>query len=272
MNGGSPAGDPQGRSPGGSHPAARSALVTGVGRRAGIGYAIARRLGDAGWGLMLQSWSRHDAEQPWGADPVGPEGVVRALQGEIPDARIAHVEADFTDIDIPAVLIREATEAFGHLDALVVNHAHSSDQSLGELEVDEIDRALIVNVRATLMLVKWFHAAHDGRPGGRIILAGQHRGTMPWTLPYIAGKGALHQLTPTLASAVADKGITLNCVDPGATNTGWATPEVHADVLASEPFGRWGEPDDAARLIAFLCSEEARWITGQVITSSGGGP
>ncbi len=251
-----------------------NALITGVGRRAGIGFAIARRLGEAGWGLMLQSWAPHDAGQPWGADPLGPEGVIRALQAEIPDARIAHVEADFMDDDVPAVLVREGLEAFGHLDALIVNHAHSSSQALAELEVGEIDRALIVNVRATLLLVKWFHAAHDGRPGGRIILmtSGQHRGPMPTELPYVAGKGALHQLTPSLAAAVAAKGITLNCVDPGATDTGYAAVAQHEFVLAQEPFGRWGEPDDAARLIAFLCSDEACWITGQVITSSGGGP
>jgi 3-oxoacyl-[acyl-carrier protein] reductase len=105
-----------------------------------------------------------------------------------------------------------------------------------------------------------------------LMTSGQHRGPMPGELPYIAGKGALHQLTRSLAAACAPKQITVNCVDPGATDTGWAGPGVHAEVLAEEPFGRWGEPDDAARLIAFLCSDEGRWITGQVITSSGGGP
>jgi 3-oxoacyl-[acyl-carrier protein] reductase len=156
----------------------------------------------------------------------------------------------------------------------VVNHAHSSNRGLGALDAAELDRALIVNVRASLLLVQAFHARHDGRPGGRVILmtSGQHRGPMPEELPYVAGKGALHQLTPSLAAAVAAKGITVNCVDPGATDTGWATPAARAEVLAQAPFGRWGEPDDAARLIAFLCSEDGRWITGQVITSSGGGP
>jgi 3-oxoacyl-[acyl-carrier protein] reductase len=129
-------------------------------------------------------------------------------------------------------------------------------------------------VRASLLLVQAFHARHDGRPGGRIVLltSGQHRGPMPGELPYIAGKGALHQLTLSLAAAVAPKRITVNTVDPGATDTGWPSPAIHAEVLAQEPFDRWGEPDDAARLIAFLCSEDARWVTGQVITSSGGGP
>ena len=134
--------------------------------------------------------------------------------------------------------------------------------------------ALAVNVRASLLLVQAFHARHDGRPGGRVILmtSGQHRGAMPGELPYIAGKGALHQLTASLAAALAPKRITVNCVDPGATDTGWPTPEIRRQVLAEEPFGRWGEPDDAARLIAFLCSGDGRWVTGQVITSSGGGP
>jgi 3-oxoacyl-[acyl-carrier protein] reductase len=160
------------------------------------------------------------------------------------------------------------------LDILVVNHAYSSNRGLGELDAPEIDRALAINVRASLLLVQAFHARHDGRPGGRVILmtSGQHRGAMPGELPYVAGKGALHQLTASLAAACAAKQITVNCVDPGATDTGWASQEIHVEVLAEEPLGRWGEPDDAARLIAFLCSDEGRWITGQVITSSGGGP
>ena len=164
--------------------------------------------------------------------------------------------------------------ALGHLDVLVVNHAWSVNRGLGALESDEIDTALAVNVRAALLLVQAFHARHDGRQGGRIVLmtSGQHRGPMPGELPYVAGKGALHQLTPSLAAAVAPKRITVNAVDPGATETGWASEDVRAWVLERQPFGRWGEPGDAARLIAFLCSEEAGWITGQVVTSAGGGP
>ena len=143
---------------------------------------------------------------------------------------------------------------------LVANHAHSSDAPLGALTAEEIDRSLAVNVRATLLLAQAFHARHDGREGGRLVLmtSGQHRGPMPWTPAYMAGKGALHQLTLTLSAALADKRITVNCVDPGATDTGWASEETRAQVVAAEPWGRWGQPDDAARLIAFLCSEGRR--------------
>ena len=195
---------------------------------------------------------------------------MQCLPGEDPQIDAPVLREDFTDPEAPERTVAAAAP----LDILVVNHAHSSNRGLGELDAAELDRALAINVRAPLLLVQAFAARHDGRPGGRVILmtSGQHRGPMPGELPYIAGKGALHQLTRSLAAALAPQRITVNCVDPGATDTGWASPEVHEEVLAQEPFGRWGEPDDAARLIAFLCSADGQWITGQVITSSGGGP
>jgi 3-oxoacyl-[acyl-carrier protein] reductase len=102
--------------------------------------------------------------------------------------------------------------------------------------------------------------------------SGQHRGAMPAELPYIASKGALHQLTPSLADHLAPRNITVNTVDPGATDTGYADDELLRRIAAREPMGRWGEPDDAARLIAWLTGPDAGWVTGQVIVSSGGGP
>jgi 3-oxoacyl-[acyl-carrier protein] reductase len=230
----------------------RTALITGVGRPEGIGWALAQRLAGQGYRLALHAY---EADAP-------------RLE------RATHIAGDFADPEAPERVAAEAFEALGHLDVLVVNHAYSSNHGLGDLEAGELDRALAINVRASLLLVQAFHARHDGRPNGRIILmtSGQHRGPMPGELPYIAGKGALHQLTPSLAAAVAPKGITVNTVDPGATDTGWPDEATRAWVLERQPFGRWGEPEDAARLLAFLCSEEAGWVTGQVITSSGGGP
>jgi 3-oxoacyl-[acyl-carrier protein] reductase len=230
----------------------RSALITGVGRANGIGFALAQRLAGDGYRLALHA-----------IEPDAPR-----LDGA------AHISADFIDPEAPERVVAETVDALGDLDVLVVNHAYSSQHGLGDLEAAELDRALAINVRASLLLVQAFHARHDGRPNGRIILmtSGQHRGPMPGELPYIAGKGALHQLTPSLAAAVAPKGITVNTVDPGATDTGWPDETTRAWVLERQPFGRWGQPEDAARLLAFLCSEESAWVTGQVITSSGGGP
>lgn len=137
-----------------------NALVTGAGRRVGIGYAIARRLSENGASLFIQSWAPHDAAQPWGGD----EGTLDALRAELGD--VPHLELDLSSPDAPGRLVDAAVNALGHLDVLVVNHAHSSDFVLGELEAEEIDLALAVNVRAPLLLVQAFHAQHDGRKGG----------------------------------------------------------------------------------------------------------
>ncbi len=246
------------------------ALVTGVSRRIGIGAAVARRLAEAGMDLFLHSWSPADAEQQWGADAAGPESITADLRAG--GARVEHLATDLADADAPARLVNAAVGAFGRVDVLVANHARSSAFPLEELTAAELDLTYAVNTRATLLLVKEF--ARQASGPGRVVLmtSGQHRGPMPGELPYIASKGALHQLTASLAAHLAPRGITVNCVDPGATDTGYADAEARAAVLALEPTGRWGEPDDAARLIAWLTSEAGRWVTGQVIVSNGGGP
>jgi 3-oxoacyl-[acyl-carrier protein] reductase len=248
------------------------AIVTGVGRRVGIGTAIARRLAAAGVDLLLQSWSPHDTEQPWGDDPGWPRPLVEELTAL--GRGVAHVEADFADPDAPRQVVAAAVERFGGVDVLVANHARSSDQDLEHLTAAEIDLSHAVNTRATLLLVKEFAAAHDGTHPGRVVLmtSGQHRGPMPGELPYIATKGALHQLTASLAAHLAPRGITVNTVNPGATDTGWADPETARAVLAMEPMGRWGTPEDAARLIGWLVGPDAGWVTGEVVNSTGGGP
>jgi 3-oxoacyl-[acyl-carrier protein] reductase len=140
------------------------------------------------------------------------------------------------------------------------------------LTSNEIDLSYAVNVRATLLLVQAFAAAHDGRPGGRVVLftSGQYHGAMPGELPYIATKAALHELTGSLAVHLAPRAITVNCIDPGPNDTGWADQATYEAVTTRSPGGRWSTPDDAARLIAFLISDEAAWITGQTIASDGG--
>ncbi len=184
----------------------------------------------------------------------------------------AHLEADLADPAAPAACVQAAIDALGRLDVLVVNHAASADQALEQLTAEAIDRTLAVNVRATLLLVQAFAAAHTGRPHGRVILltSGQGRGPMPRELPYVASKGAVSALVRSLADHLMPRGITVNAVNPGPTDTGWPSPEIHEQVLAAMPAGRWGTPDDAARLIAWLASEDAGWVSGQVIDSDGG--
>jgi 3-oxoacyl-[acyl-carrier protein] reductase len=246
--------------------AGRGALVTGVSRRIGIGYAIARRLRDLGADLFIQGFEPHDAAQPWGADPDG----VAALAEEL---GAGYATSDFVDPDAPGALMDAATERLGHVDVLIANHAMSCDQDLAELEADAIDATYAVNVRATLLLVQAYARLHDdARPGGRIVLftSGQHHGPMTRELPYAASKAALHGITASLAAELAPRGILVNTINPGPTDTGWATPELVEHELHRLPLGRWGLPDDAARLVAWLATDDAAWVTGQVLTSDGG--
>jgi 3-oxoacyl-[acyl-carrier protein] reductase len=91
---------------------------------------------------------------------------------------------------------------------------------------------------------------------------------MPTEVAYGVSKGALVIATKTLADELAERGIRVNAVNPGPTDTGWGLAAV--DPARRMPFGRWGEPADAARLIAWLCSDDGRWVTGQVLDSEGG--
>lgn len=248
----------------------RVALVTGVSRRRGIGFAVADRLAALGADVCIQGLPDADAARSWGADEGGLPGLVRELERR--GTRIAAVEADLAEPDAPASVLARAGEALGHVDALVANHTHWSGGALEDLTAREIDRHLAVNVRGSLLLVQAFAARHDGRKGGRVVLliSGQHRGPMSGELAYVASKGALHQLTASLAAHLAGRGITVNAVNPGATDTGWAGPELYGELLRRFPQGRWGEPEDAARLIAWLAGDDAQWITAQVIDSTGG--
>jgi 3-oxoacyl-[acyl-carrier protein] reductase len=253
----------------------RAALVTGASRRIGIGYAIARRLAALGASLFLHHHAPHDHDQPWGADPGGPQavadGVAEALAD--PDATVHHLGLDLADPTAPAQLINTAAQAFGHLDILVCNHACSgSDGPLGTLDAAMLDTHWAIDTRSVILLTQAFAAAHDGRPGGRVILmtSGQDLGPMPGEIAYATAKGALASITPTLADHLADQAITLNTINPGPVDTGYAPPDAHEQVHRRFPAHRWGVPDDPARLIAWLATDEAAWITGQVINTEGG--
>ncbi len=251
--------------------AGQVALVTGAGRRVGIGAAVAARLRADGARVLLHSWSPHDAEQPYGADPAGPRAVLDLLGG--PGPELDHIELDLAHPHSPAELVDRTIARFGALDLLVVNHARSSRQDLAALTAAELDLSWAVNTRAPLLLVQAYAARHDDRRGpGRVLLftSGQHLGPMSDELPYIATKGALHQLTASLADALADRDITVNCLNPGPVDTGYADPEAHRRVAQAFPRGRWSTPDEIAELVAWLVGPHSGLITGQVLDAEAG--
>ena len=253
----------------------RAALVTGVSRRAGIGYAIARRLAALGASLFLHHYASHDQDQPWGADPGGRQAVLAGVAGALAadGAEVRDTELDLAAPGAPARLIDAATEALAHLDILVCNHARSgSDGPLGTLDATMLDAHWAVNARSGILLAQAFAAQHDGRPGGRVIFmtSGQDLAPMTDQIAYAVSKGALASITRTLADSLVGRSITLNTVNPGPVDTGYAAPERHEQVRRHFPQGRWGTPDDPARLIAWLATDDAAWITGQVINTEGG--
>jgi len=253
----------------------RVALVTGASRRAGIGYAIARRLAALGANLFLHHYAPHGQDQPWGAEPGGPRAVVAGVGDVLADdnARVYHTELDLAVPDAPGRLIDAVTDAFEHLDILVCNQARGgSDGPLGTLDAAVLDAHWAVNTRSTILLAQAFAAQHDSRPGGRIIFmtSGQDLGPMRDEVAYAASKGALASITRTLADHLADQAITVNTVNPGPVDTGYAPPKAHEAVRRRFPQQRWGTPDDPARLIAWLATDDACWITGQTINTEGG--
>lgn len=252
----------------------RAALVTGVSRRAGIGYAIARRLAALGASLFLQHYAPHDADQAWGADPDGADVLAHDVADALADsnARVRHLQLDLANPDSPGQLVSTAASALGHLDILACNHARSGgDGPLGTLDAAMLDAHWAVNTRSSILLAQAFAGQHDGKAGGRIIFmtSGQDLGPMP-EVAYATTKGALASITRTLSDQLADRAITVNTINPGPVDTGYASPQAHEHVRQHFPQGRWGTPDDAARLIAWLTTDEAAWITGQVINSEGG--
>jgi 3-oxoacyl-[acyl-carrier protein] reductase len=127
-------------------------------------------------------------------------------------------------------------------------------------------------MRAAMLLAVEFARRFAREDGGRIIhmTSGQGLGPMPNELAYGATKGAIDAFTRSLAPAVAAKGITVNAVNPGPTDSGWISPELRDVLLPRFPMGRLGTPTDAAGLVAWLASPDAGWVTGQVIHTDGG--
>jgi 3-oxoacyl-[acyl-carrier protein] reductase len=249
--------------------AGRSVLVTGVSRRAGIGHAIAKRLIDDGACVFIHGWPRHDEEQPWGADAAGFGGILASLP---PEGLLGGIEADLSSPAAPGKVFAAARDRVARIDALVINHARSSKQTLGELTASELDLAWAVNVRAALLLVQAYAQQSELGTNGRVVLftSGQHLAPMAGELPYAASKGAVHQITLSLAEALADRGVTVNCINPGPTDTGWADDATAEAVRRAMPSGRWNTPGEAAGIVAWLLTEHAATITGQVINAEGG--
>jgi 3-oxoacyl-[acyl-carrier protein] reductase len=248
----------------------RIAVVTGAGRARGIGAAVCRALAQQQVEIFFTTWGLYDQDH-YGQERGGPQELleeVRAL-----GVRCACMEVDLGQPQ-SAMQIMTAVEAqLGAPSILVNNAAYSTRDGYERLDAQTLDAHYAVNMRGTFLLSVAFARRYPGTPGGRIInLVSGESQPMPGELAYAATKGAIAAFTISLAAELAPRHILVNAVDPGPTDTGWmnAEPDFKQALLEAAPLGRLGQPDDAARLIAFLASDAAEWITGQVIHSRGG--
>jgi 3-oxoacyl-[acyl-carrier protein] reductase len=246
------------------------ALITGASRKIGIGAAAARELAQAGANVFITHYRWYDAAMPWGSAPTEAEELIVELRAM--GVRAEGLDLDLTQPDAPLRLFDQVEAALGPVDILVNNATHSERDGIEALTAELLDKHYAMNLRAMALLCAEFVRRFDRREGGRIInlSSGQGVGPMPGELAYSATKGAVEAFTVSLSAEVAGRGITVNGVDPGATDTGWMGPELKAQLEAQAPLGRVGRPEDAARLIRFLASPAAGWITGQTIHSRGG--
>jgi 3-oxoacyl-[acyl-carrier protein] reductase len=250
--------------------ATRWALVTGVGRRIGIGAAICRALAADGVSICFTGWTNYDSEIYGGEHRSWHESFAAEVQELGVDA--FGLEVDLSDPEAIGPLMEVIRERAGMLSILVNNAAFSTNGDIDELTAQQLDDHYAVNVRGMALLTQAFVRQWNGESGGRVVnmTSGQGQGPMPGELAYAASKGAVEAFTTSVSPTLAARGITINAVNPGPTDTGWMSEELKAVLLPQFPMGRIGGPDDAARLVAFLCRDEAGWITGQVMNSEGG--
>ncbi len=253
------------------HTIRRLAIVTGASRRRGIGAAVCLALAQAGVDIFFTHWSPYDRLMPWGAEEEEPDLLQKLVRAR--GVRCEHMMVNLAEIDAPQRIIQTVQAQLGAASILVNNATHDDSQApFDQLDAPTLDAYYAVNMRGTMLLSIEFARGFDLLAGGRIInlTSGQGRGAMPGKLAYVATKGAIEAFTVTLAVEVAPRGITVNAVDPGPTDTGWMSEEIKQELLPRFPKGRIGQPEDAARIITFLASEDAAWVTGQIIRSTGG--
>jgi 3-oxoacyl-[acyl-carrier protein] reductase len=236
------------------------AVVTGSSR--GIGRAIAERLARDGAAVVVNyARSADKANQ-----------VVAAIQQK--GGRAVAVEADVSTASGVRKLFEQAKKQLGKIDILVNNAAIFETRSIAEVDEAQYDRLFGINVRGPLLAMA--EATRYLGSGGRIINISSNaaRISFPGASVYAATKAALEALIRCISAELGPRGITVNGVAPGTTDTemlqGGLSPELREMAIKQTPLGRLGRPDDIADVVAFLASDEARWITGTTIEATGG--
>lgn len=271
--------------------AGRVALITGANNPEGIGAAIARALAGQGARVFVTGFRSAGGGDPVDSPAPAPEHY-HALQvqpvAEVVEAlRQLGAEADGAEWDLAdpdgiGPLFDAVEDRLGPVSVLVNNAAHSVEDTFvagderppaAPISAELHDRHFVVNSRAPALLMAEFARRHvrRGASWGRIINvstdgASGHAGAVS----YGASKHALESYSRAAAWELGRYGITVNVVAPGPVQTGWITPEAEQRLIEQIPLGRIGSPADVEDAVVFLASEQARWITGQLLYVGGG--
>ena len=239
----------------------RVALVTGSGR--GIGYAIAIKLAEVGATVVINDVG----------DPEPANSVVEEIKGMGRSA--SAIMADVSKADDVNRMVEEARDTYGQIDILVNNAGIARDQLLLRMSEDDWDKVIEVNLKSVFLCTRAVLRNMVRQRQGRIISISSVSGLVgnPGQVNYASAKAGILGFTKTVAKEVASRGITVNAVAPGLIDTGLGRDlkeEYREEFIKRIPLGFIGTPRDVAEAVAFLSSDEARYITGQVLNVDGG--
>ncbi len=247
--------------------APRTALITGVGRRRGIGAAIAWGLAAEGWDVALSYWHPYDDRVDLGRSDDDVDLIADGIRGH--GRRVTVVPADLEQPEEAFGLVERVALELGPVTGLVLAHCESVDSGLLDTSVESFDRHYAVNVRGSwLVIASW--ARRLPASGGRLVALTSDATVR--NLPYGATKGALDRLVIAAAHELADRNVLANVVNPGPVDTGWMDEQTREAAARLNPTGRLGTATDTANLVSFLFSDRGGWVNGQLLHSNGGFP